>query len=472
MDATDMLKSPDYRPLVSYRRCLKCGHAWVDYEERRQVCVLCHGEKLSQPISLSRIRKAIALAEKGVTDGMFTSAELTDRRALLLSRYTQAAPVFAARADETFSRISARYLNGDLSDRCLDALVFCFHLFAELGLHDAAVRCSLMIGSGYFRRAQNKEIHTLNDLADLAAARQWFRDLDQYDWVATVDLLIGLKAGHTVLDHIHDKYLLLQLSCIHLHRAREYYIDKHLPEIQSRIDKETDWINDQLSHAITAVAHIDAAHINAQSRIEAANITSAALHEVAESLSAVAGSIAAGFEELSLSVEAGLDGLGQRIDLAGGRISTALAVGAKYIGDQTLSAGYAMGSSIQQHGKDTREGLSELGTEVRKSVDAAGDKAARAMSGLGTKVALGVVGGGALHALIMDGTLKELAGTITPQVRQGMENLHLIQSAQSATHPATLRDVQDVLISQGLDEVNARTRSLGLQVVRAGSHGG
>lgn len=438
---------------VVHQQCLACGHAWVDYDGQRTACVLCASDKLSRPISLSRIREVTEQAQKQVATGQLTANDLEARKAILLRDYTRAAPVFAQRADETFPKISARYLDGDLSDRCLDALVFCFHLFTELGLHDAAVRCALLIGSGHFRRVQDKDIRTLNDLADLAAARQWFAHLGQHEWVATVDLLTGLKAGHTVLEHVRDKYLLLQISRVHLHRARQYYAGQNFPEIQQRVEKECDWINDQLSHAINAAAQIEAAQINASSHIDAARIIKAGLDDLG-------GSIFSGLRQLAISVENGLDSLGQRIDLAGGRVSTAIAAGSVYIGDQTRAAGYMIGTGIVEHAKQMREGMKELGKEVGESVKAAGDKTASAMSGLGTKVALGVVGAGALHALIMDGTLKELAGTVTPQIRQGLDNLKLIDTA--TPQPVRVRDMQDVLISRGLDELNSRSRAFGL----------
>ena len=78
----------------------------------------------------------------------------------------------------------------------------------------------------------------------------------------------------------------------------------------------------------------------------------------------------------------------QLLDAAGGRIGAALAWGAKYVGDAN------------------REGLRGLGRELGQSIDRAGDKATNAMTGLGTKMAIGMVGASALHAFVMDGTLR------------------------------------------------------------------
>jgi hypothetical protein len=294
----------------------------------------------------------------------------------------------------------------------------------------------MLIGSGYFSRAQDKDIRALNDLADLAAAGQWFRHLRQDEWVASVDLLIGLKTGHTVLEHVRDKYLLLQISRVHLHRARQYYAGQNLPEIQQRVEKESDWINDQLSNAINAAAQIEAAQINAQSRVQAAE------------------TIGNSINQLSLSVEQGLDALGNRIEAAGGRIAAALAWGAKYVGDSN------------------REGLRGLGRELGQSIDRAGDKAANAMSGLGIKMALGMVGAGALHAFIMDGTLRDVADKVTPQIRQGLEHLKVIEPAAKTAQPVNAADIQDALLTQGIDEVNSRMRPFGLEVGRTSSRGG
>lgn len=454
---------------VVQQQCLACGHAWVDYEGKRPSCLLCHSEKLSPAVSLSRIRETLEEAQKHIAAGTLPAAELDDRKTRLTERYRKAAPVFAQRADEAFAKASARYLDGDLTDRCLDALIFCFHLFTELGLHDAAVRCGLMIASGYFCRVQEKDIQSLTDLADLAAARQWFRHLGKDEWVATVDLLTGLKAGHTVLEHVRDKFVLLQISRVHLNRARQYYAGKNLPEIQRRVERESDWINDQLSHAIGAAAQIEAAQINACSRLDAAEIIGKRLDEIADQIGELSDSISDGFSQLATGLANGLDSLGQRIDLAGGRVSEAIAWGSKYMGDRFLTGAGMVSGSIAYHVKETRGGMRELGTEVRKSIDAAGDKAANAMSGLGTKVALGVVGAGALNALILDGTLKQLANTVTPQIRQGLEGLKLIEAPRQSAEPLNLRDV---LVSQGLDEVNRRVRPYGIEVELAKQHGG
>ena len=457
---------------VVHQQCLACGHAWVAYEEERVTCLLCASEKISPSVSLSRIREVLEEAQEKVAAGTLPAAELEDRKTRLAERYQKAAPVFAKRADETFDRISARYLDGDLSDRCLDALIFCFHLFTELGLHDSAVRCAMLIGSGYFRRVQDKEIQDFKDLADLAAARQWFKHLKQDEWVATVDLLAGLKAGHTVLEHVRDKFTLLQISRVHLNRARQFYATKNLPEIQQRVEKESDWINEQLSHAFGAAAQIEAAHINAQSRLDAAEIIGERLGQLAAQVGNLASATAQGFAQLSAGLQCGLDLLGQRIDMAGGRVSAAISFGSQYIGDSTRAAGYMIGTSVMEHGKQTREGIRELGSEVRKSIEAAGDKAANAMSGLGTKVALGVVGAGALNALILDGTLKQLADTVTPQVRQGLENMKLIQPPVTQTTTLDIQQARDALVAQGFDEANRRIRPYGLEVGLAKHEGG
>lgn len=439
---------------VAHQQCLACGHAWVDYVGQRPVCVLCQSNNLSRAVSLSYIREVIGKAQKLVADGQLTTADLDTRKAILQRDYTKAAPVFTQRADESFPRLSDKYLSGDVSDRCLDGLIFCFHLFTELGLHDAAVRCAMLIGSGYFRRVQDKDIRSINDLADLAASRQWFQHLGQHEWVATVDLFIGLKTGHTVVEHIRDKYLLLQISRVHLHRAHQYYADRNLPTIQQRVEKEADWINDQLSHAIGAAAQIEAAEINASSRVQAAEITAQAVSQLADSLEGVAESISSGFARLAIGVENGLDTLGRRIDTAGGRIGAAIAWGSQYVGDSH------------------REGARELGRELAQSIDRAGDKASTAMTGLGTKIALGVVGGGALNAAILDGTLKQLASTIVPQVRQGLEQITLLDPATPHAAGSDIERFRDTLVTQGLDEANRRVRPYGIEVGLAGNTGG
>ena len=439
---------------VVHQQCLACGHAWVEYEGLRSACVLCQSASLSRPVSLSHIREVMEKVQKQVADGQLTAADLDARKAILLRDYTKAAPIFAQRTDESFPRLSSKYLAGDVSDRCLDGLVFCFHLFTELGLHDAAVRCAMLIGSGYFRRVQDKDIRSIKDLADLAAARQWFQHLGQHEWVATVDLFIGLNAGHTVLKQVREKYILLQISRVHLHRARQYYADRNLPQIQQRLEKEADWINDQLSHAIGAAAQIEAAEINAHSRVQAAEITAQAVFQLADRVDDVAESISGGFARLAIGFENGLDTLGRRIDYAGGRIGAAIALGSKYVGDSQ------------------REGARELGHELAKSIDRAGDKAAKAMAGLGTKMSLGVVGGGALNALIFDGTLKQLASTVEPQVRQGLEQITLLDPLAPRAAGSDIERIRDALVTQGLDEANRRIRPYGVEVGLAENSGG
>ena len=156
--------------------------------------------------------------------------------------------------------------------------------------------------------------------------------------------------------------------------------------------------------------------------------------------------------------------LGQRIDMVGGRVSAAIAAGSQYIGDSTRDAGDTISRGIRVLGDKTREGMRELGGEVRKSIEAAGDKAANAMSGLGTKMALGMVSAGALNALILNGTLKDLANTVTPQVRQGLENLKLIQPTAPQSATFDVQEARDALVAQGLDEANRRIRPYGFEV--------
>jgi len=433
---------------VEYRRCLQCGKERVAYADSPLKCIFCQNDQFSQPIILSYIRNTMCEIGKLESNKHVPKGELAERKAILFARYQQASPFVAKKANEIFDKVTKRFLDGDLSDRCLDNMVFCFHLFSELGLHDAAVKCALMIGSAYFTRAQSKEIRTLVDLADLAAARQWFADLGQHEWVATVDLMVGLKAGHTVISDLRDKYLLLQISRVHLSRSYQYYADKDLPLVRQRVEKETEWVNDLLGHAMEAVSRIEAAVINGKSRIKAAEI-------VGESLAGLADSITDGFAQLSLSMEKGLDGLGQRIEATGGRVSDAIRASA-----------FMIGTSVVQHGELTRKGFKELGEEVGSSLEAAGDKACKAMGGLGTKMAVGMLGAGSINALIMDGTLRQLADTVTPQIQQGLANLKLIESEVKAPATIDVADIKDALISKGLDEVNSRINVAGLEVSR------
>jgi hypothetical protein len=385
--------------------------------------------------------------------GDISSAALQARKAALSEDYFKAAPVFARRADEVFGKVSTRYLEGDLSDDSLDALVFAFHLFTELGLYEAAVRCALLIASGHFRRTQEKEIQNLKDLADLAAARQWFRHLREDEWVATVDTLIGLKAGHTVVSRVRDKYLLLQISDVHLNRARQFYTTRNESVIQQRLKEEIETVTRQLSHTIGAVGNIEGDEISAQSRIDASRI--------------VAGGLTAGFANLSLHVSAGLDILGQRIDLAGGRIAGAIIAGSQYVGDKTLAGAFTIGTSVMEHAKSTREGMRDLGKEVGKSVDAAGKSTAKAISGMGITAAAGLLGAAALHATILDGTLKQFASEASATVKDGLEKLNWLQSSNS--QPAS-PDMRERLMADGLDEVNRKISPYGVTIQQTTSN--
>lgn len=102
---------------VIHQQCLTCGHAWVDYEGQRSACVLCNSDQLSRPISLSRIREVTEQAQKQVAAGQLPTADLEAGKAILLRDYTKAAPVLAQRANETFQKISARYLDAMLHRR-------------------------------------------------------------------------------------------------------------------------------------------------------------------------------------------------------------------------------------------------------------------------------------------------------------------------------------------------------------------
>ena len=434
-----------------HQQCLACGHAWVHYQGQRQSCLKCSASKFSRPSSLSDIREAMQQADRQAAAREVSSVALQARKSALAEDYFKAAPVFARRADEVFGKVSTRYLEGDLSDYSLDALVFAFHLFTELGLHEAAVRCGLLIAAGHFRRAQEKEIQDLKDLADLAAARQWFRHLRQDEWVGTVDTLIGLKAGHTVVPRVRDKYLLLQISDVHLNRARQYYARQNQPLIQQRLKEEIEAVTQQLSHTIGAVGTIEGDEISAQSRLDASRI--------------VAGGLTAGFATLAIHVSAGLDALGQRIDVAGGRVANAITAGAQYVGDKTLAGAFTIGTSVMEHAKTTREAMRDLGKEVGKSVDSVGNNTAKAISGMGMVTAAGLLGAGVLHATILDGTLKQFASEASTTVKEGLARLSLLQPLNRQPAPP---DLKHQLIAGGLDVVNRRLQDYDLTVNQTG----
>src|ERR1039457_2369036 len=72
---------------VVHQQCLACGHAWVAYEGERATCLLCASDKISPPVSLSRIREVLEEAQKKVAAGTLPADEFEDRKTRLAERY-------------------------------------------------------------------------------------------------------------------------------------------------------------------------------------------------------------------------------------------------------------------------------------------------------------------------------------------------------------------------------------------------
>jgi hypothetical protein len=87
---------------------------------------------------------------------------------------------------------------------------------------------------------------------------------------------------------------------------------------------------------------------------------------------------------------------------------------------------------------------------------------------MGMTVAGGLLGAAALHATILDGTLKQFASEASATVKEGLARLDLLQP--SSAQPAPL-DLRQQLVAGGLDAVNRRFQDYGLRLTETKTGG-
>ena len=433
---------------MSYRvtivECAACGHKWVELAGERDRCFLCESRRLKKPLFIGQVHEAYAQLSPNEKD-------FAARRRLLDKLYFENAPLVLDRANETFKKVSKIYESGDLSERVLRRIIFCFFAFEELRLHDAAASAGNMVALGYLRLAEHVEVGTETDLSDLGRALQWFALLDEPEWMATVNTRIGVKASHAVTPNVREQSRLLQIAHRHLDMARQYYAQENYPRLLEYVDRELEHVIQIQTGATIGRGYVEGAEIQAKAIREMGDAISDAIesagHYIGLSLVEAAETIGGAIQSHGQAVAVAIDKHGSLVGRALGSVAGSLGVG---LGSLSQSVRLGLGQvshTLVQIGDKTEQGLETLGSDVRGGLVQASQNIRQEMSSLGNKVALGMVGGGAIAGLLAGGDMRYLGETVGTSL--GAASNTLAEATRYSGDVAA--DPRSVLIKEGFD---------------------
>jgi hypothetical protein len=413
---------------LGMERCTACGHRWIDYEGARGKCYLCESTAVSECISLREIRDAIQVLRKEDKKYLDKHAK---RTVILKQRYREVAELSLQRAQEIFTKVRDHYTKGNLSDKVIDQLIVAFRLFSELGIHQSATAVAYMTAMGYAQRGIGKEIRSMDDLNDLVAARQWFLRLGSPEWEAAVNLHIGEKAMATISTDTELLQLMTQVSLWHFYRARDYYYEKHLPDMVERIQFDIARTTELLTSYARGQSDLEAARISARSGIQQSE------------------QIRKGLESLGQSVQYGLTALGEHIEQWGGSLSRAMQASSQSLGSNIAGAMYTLAGSSKLRGRSLDRRMSDVGQLISTSAREASGENFKQVQELGSRFAPGAGGGHSPAELTNDPSVVRLSEGIAPEIARSQEGLkHLDEPSIRLT--GTLLDT---LVAKGLGKV-------------------
>ena len=413
---------------LGMERCLDCEHRWIDYEGIRKSCYLCGGMRVSECITLKEIREAIAALRKEDKKYLDTHAK---RTVILKQRYREIAELSLARAHEIYGKVKELYTQGNLDDKVVDQLIVAFRLFSELGVHKSAAATAYMAAMGYAQRGAEHEIHTLEDLNDLVAARQWFMRLAAKDWEAAVNLHIGQKAMSTVSTDANLLQTMMQVSLWHFYKARDHYYENRNTKMVDRIQFDIERATQLLTSYAQGAFHIEAAKITARSTIRHGE------------------HVRKGLESLGHSVQYGLSALGEHIENCGGSLSRAMKSSSSALSANMTSAMYTLASSSKLRGRSLDRRMSEIGQLISTTSREIPEGFFQPVRELGAKFALGAVGHAASSDITSDPSVIRLAESVEPEIRKSEEGLKRLDEP-TIKLTGTLFDM---LITKGMSKV-------------------
>jgi hypothetical protein len=413
---------------LGMERCLDCDHRWIDYEGMRKSCYLCGGARISECITLREIRDAIAALRKEDKKYLDKHAK---RTVILKQRYREIAELSLQRAHEIYNKVKELYTQGNLDDKVVDQLIVAFRLFSELGVHKSAAATAYMAAMGYAQRGAEHEVHGLEDLNDLVAARQWFIRLGAKDWEAAVNLHIGQKAMATMNSDPNTLQTMMQVSLWHYYKARDHYYENRNTKMVDRIQFDIERATDLLTTYAQGASSIEAARITAQSTLRHGE------------------QVRKGLESLGHSVQYGLTALGEHIENTGGSLSRALKSSSAALSANVTGAMYTLAGSSKLRGKSLDRRMSEIGQLLSTTSREVPDGYFQPVKELGARFALGAVGQAASTDITSDPSVIRLAESVEPEIRKSEEGLKRLDEP-------TLKltgTLFDMLITKGMSKV-------------------
>lgn len=425
---------------IGVERCLHCGHKWIDYSGAREFCYICGRKNISETLSLYDIKFAINSLRN--EDRKYLD-KYTKRAAVLKQRYKETADLYMHRAKEIYSKIQPIYYQGNVSDRVIEQLIFCFRLFSEVGLNKSAASCAYMVATGYFQRGIEKDIQAIEDLGDLIAARQWFLRLEAKEWEAATNLHIGEKSMATISTDPVLLQTMMQIALWHFYKARNYYFEKKANQLVERIQFDIDQTTRLLS-----------SYTRGLSEIEAAKITAAG-HE------AQGTEIKKGLEILSNSIGYGLESFGEHIEKFGGSLRRSLQAVSGLLSASINQAAYTIGSSVGKPNKAIKESMIDISRMINACAQALPEELARSINELGSKTVKGSANKNVLRKIINNGPFKNLTDSVIPNTDYAIQNIDRLDQPSENLSESLL----DSMVTHGMDSVLAQVEKQELKPV-------
>lgn len=412
---------------LGMERCTDCGHRWIDYEDARKKCFICESRNVSECISLKEIRETINSLRK---EGKGYLDRHAKRSVILKQRYREVAELYLQRAQEIYSKVNEHYNKGNLSDKVLDQMIVAFRLFSELGIHKSALSVAYMTAMGYAQRGVEKEIHILEDLSDLVAARQWFMRLSAKEWEAALNLHIGQKAMATISDDPNLLQSMMQVSIWHFYKGRDYYFENNNQTMVTRIQFDIERATQLLQSYSSEFSRIEAAKLQAKSTVEFGL------------------QIRKGIESLGDSVKYGLSSLGEHIEQCGGSLSRAMQASSQALSQNVSNAMLIIAGSSRLRGRSLDKRMTDVGQLIQKSAREVPNEYFKPVKELGAKFAL-TGGSDSSKDITSEPAVQNLSRTISPELSLSRESMkHLDEPTVKLT--GTLLDT---LVTKGLGKV-------------------
>ena len=422
---------------LGMERCTDCGHRWVDYEGARGKCFICNSTNVSECVSLRELREAINALRK--EDKKYLD-KYAKRSVILKQRYREIAELYLQRAQEIFSKVNEHYTKGNLSNKVIDQLIVAFRLFSELGIHKSAVATAYMTAMGYAQRGVEKEIHNMDDLSDLVAARQWFIRLGSKEWEAAVNLHIGEKAMATISIDSGLLQLMSQVAIWHFYKARDYYFENRNTKMFERIQFDIERTTQLLTSYTQGNSQIEAAKIAAQSTIQHGE------------------HVRKGLESYGHSIQYGLTALGEHIENCGGSLSRALQASSQTLSANVRNAMFTLTGSSRLRGRSLDRRMSEVGQLISTSAHEVPEGYFQPVKELGVKFALGGASNTSTGEITNEPSVINLTETVNPELKKSVESMkHLDEPTIKLT--GTLLDT---LVSKGLSSVLEQLENSGV----------